>query len=52
MGGLLTGVVVLVGGAEVLPDELHAAVIDASATPTMSIERIRIMTSSSFPPGS
>jgi hypothetical protein len=57
MGGCVTGVVgvdgvVLVGGVAALPDELHAAAIDASATPTMSIERIRFMTASSFPPAS
>ncbi len=52
IGGNLTGVVVvvLVGGDVVFADELHAAVMDASATPTTSIERIRFMNSPVFPP--
>ena len=57
MSGFVTAVVgvdavVLVASVVDFADELHAAVIDASATPTMSIERIRFMTASSFPPAS
>jgi hypothetical protein len=54
MSGWVAGVdgvvgVVLVGGVVVFADELHAVVIDASATPTTSIEHIRFMSSSSSP---
>ena len=55
MSGFVTGVVgvdavVLVASVVDFADELHAAVIDASATPTMSIERIRLMKVILFPP--
>jgi uncharacterized protein YndB with AHSA1/START domain len=57
MGAVETGVVgvdgvVLVSGVALFADELHAVVIDASVTPTISIERNRIMNSPLFPPAS
>jgi hypothetical protein len=45
------GGVVLVGGDVVFADELHAAVMDVSATLTTSIERNRLIEFTFVPPG-